>query len=364
MVSMTMANRDNPPPPRDPLRPVRRIRAVYLTWLLVPWLFWLAFRDVATTSLMSAMAQWEISSLAALCILNVLILQAMCLRWSLILNRGGHPIPFFHLVIYRLGANAVSYLTPGPHFGGEPLQAHWLVHSHGMARDAALGSVFVDRLMELMANLCFLVLGGVVLLCGYSCGAVPRIGTMTLIGLLCLGLAVFCRAVSSGRTPLTRIIRFGAERLGAQGWASCSVQLLERGERQAASFLNVPARSLGLYGACSGIQWLLMLSEFWLIYHVLGISLFPLQLVALMGAARLAFLLPLPGGVGALEASQVIVLTTMGFDPVAGVAACLIMRGRDFCLIGAGVLESIRRLLCSKARASRHPTHLDSHRSE
>ncbi len=360
-----MTNMNISPPACSPWRPSQRILAVCLFSLLViPGLYWLAFRNVATDSLFSAIACWEIPDLAALVVLNVLILQAMCFRWALILKRWGHRIPFFRLVFYRLGANAVSYLTPGPQFGGEPLQVHWLVHSHGVAPDAAGASVVVDRLLELMANLCFLVLAGVVLMFGTSHRSLLQIGTMTLIGLLCLGLAVFCRAVSSGRTPLARIARFGAERFGIQGWASSAVQLLERGERQALSILHVPARVLGLYGACSGIQWLLMLSELWFIYHVMGVSLIPLQLMGLMGASRLAFLLPLPGGLGALEASQVMVLTTMGLDPVAGLAACLIMRARDLCLIGVGALETMCRLMRSPTRVLLNPVRHDLNGSQ
>ncbi len=361
---MTMTDMDIPPPACYPLRRFPSLRAGSLALLVIPGLYWFAFRDVATASLFLAMAHWEIPSLALLGVLNALILQAMCLRWALILNRWGHRVPFFRLVFYRLSANAVSYLTPGPQFGGELLQVHWLVRSHGVAPDAAGASVLVDRLLELMANLCFLVLAGIVLLSGHSHRPLPQIGTMTLIGLLCLGVGVFCGAVASGRTPLTRIARFATERFGFQGWASSAVRFLECGEREAASILNAPARVLGLYGACSGIQWLLMLSEFWFIYHVLGVYLIPLQLLGLMGAARLAFLLPLPGGLGALEASQVMVLTTMGLDPVAGLAACLIMRARDLCLIGVGAVESIRRLMRTQTRESLNPVRHDLNRSQ
>ena len=59
-------------------------------------------------------------------------------------------------------------------------------------------------------------------------------------------------------------------------------------------------------------------------------------LLTLAVAARLAFLLPLPGGWGLLEAGQVTAYAGLGGDPTVAMAACLIMRARDLVLIAAG----------------------------
>jgi len=57
-----------------------------------------------------------------------------------------------------------------------------------------------------------------------------------------------------------------------------------------------------------------------------------------VGAARLAILLPFPGGLGALEASQVIVLSGLGYTPAQGAALALLIRARDLVFGGAGLL--------------------------
>lgn len=334
-----MTDMDFRPPARSVWRPFKRFRAGYVALLLIPALYWFAFKDIDVSALFSAMARWEVASLGLLGVLNLLIVQAMCLRWGLILKRSGRRVPFSRLVLYRLSANAVSYLTPGPQFGGEPLQVHWLSLFHGVPPDAAAVSVAVDRLLELTANLCFLLLMGIVLLLGNYFDRPSQFLILALIGLSGMAAAALCRVMASGGTPLTRMVHFGAKQFGLQGRLSSTVQFLERVEKQAASILNAPTRILWLYGACSGIQWVLMLSEFWFIYQVVGVSLSLMQLFALMGAARLAFLLPLPGALGALEAGQLAVLTALGLDPVFGLAACLTMRARDLILIGTGALE-------------------------
>ena len=354
-----MTDMDFQPPARGVWRPLHRIRAGYPALLLIPVLYWFAFRGIDATARFSAMARWDIASLGLLGVLNLFIVQAMCLRWALILRRSGHQVPFFRLVFYRLGANAVSYLTPGPQFGGEPLQVHWLSCSHGLPLDAAAASVAVDRLLELTANLCLLLLMGIVLLQGHYFDSSAQIPILASIGLMGMAAAALCWVMASGRTPLTRMARFGTERFGLRGRGLSAVQFLERAEKQAASILNAPARVLLLYGACAGIQWVLMLSEFWFIYHVMGVSLSYMQLFALMGAARLAFLLPLPGALGALETGQLVVLTTLGLDPVSGMAACLTMRARDLILIGTGALESIRQFPHTRPRPALKPPHND-----
>jgi uncharacterized membrane protein YbhN (UPF0104 family) len=92
-----------------------------------------------------------------------------------------------------------------------------------------------------------------------------------------------------------------------------------------------------LYIAASLAQWAFMIGEFWLIYFVCGLPLSPVTpLIGVVLAARLAFLLPLPGALGALESSQVLMLSTLALDPSIGLTVCLIMRARDLLLVGMG----------------------------
>ena len=54
-------------------------------------------------------------------------------------------------------------------------------------------------------------------------------------------------------------------------------------------------------------------------------------------AARIAFLWPLPGALGALEASQVLIIGSLNLSPGIGLAACMVMRARDSVMVSAGV---------------------------
>ena len=70
----------------------------------------------------------------------------------------------------------------------------------------------------------------------------------------------------------------------------------------------------------------------------LGAHLSFSQTLAGLTASMLAFLLPLPGGLGALEASQVYTLTAMGYASAIGISLTLLMRGRDLLNGGIGLL--------------------------
>ena len=85
------------------------------------------------------------------------------------------------------------------------------------------------------------------------------------------------------------------------------------------------------------VSWLTILGEYWLMLHVLGLNLTPVQAISILTAARLAILLPLPGGLGALEASQALTLGLLGINPAAGISLSLLIRIRDVALGGLGL---------------------------
>ncbi len=72
---------------------------------------------------------------------------------------------------------------------------------------------------------------------------------------------------------------------------------------------------------------------------LLGYSLSFLQLLTVVIAARLAFLTPLPAGLGVLEAALPWVTATLGLGSVLGLSLCLLIRVRDilFSLAGLGL---------------------------
>ena len=71
--------------------------------------------------------------------------------------------------------------------------------------------------------------------------------------------------------------------------------------------------------------------------RVLGLNLTPVQTISVLTAARIAYLLPLPAGLGTLEASQVLALGALGLNPALGISLSLLIRARDVALGGFGL---------------------------
>ena len=81
-----------------------------------------------------------------------------------------------------------------------------------------------------------------------------------------------------------------------------------------------------------------MLLEYALILSFLGIRLPFWQALAGWTAGWLSFLAPLPGGLGALEASQVFALGAFGISAATAISVTLLMRARDLVVGGLGLL--------------------------
>ena len=81
-----------------------------------------------------------------------------------------------------------------------------------------------------------------------------------------------------------------------------------------------------------------MVSEFFLITTFLGIPLSFWQTIAAWTAGWLAFLVPVPGGLGALEASQVFAFGAFGISAASAMGVTLLIRARDILIGGIGLL--------------------------
>jgi uncharacterized protein (TIRG00374 family) len=300
-------------------------------------LYWNAFKDLSFHQAISPLLQWHPGYIAVLLILNAAIIVAMSLRWKLILKQCGYAIGIRLLAAYRVGANAISYLTPGPQFGGEPLQVGMLVHRHNVAAPDATASVAADRLVELCTNCLVLLAGLLFLLPTRPLTAVTGLNGISWLTLVFLVTGLFLMALSLGKTPLSQWIDFICSKYRHWHRLSCISDWIRTTERRTGEMLRQPYRVLTIYIGASLIQWILMICEFWLVYWACGLSLSLTQLIGVVVAARLAFLLPLPGALGALESSQVLILKAFALDPAVGLAVCLITRIRDLLLISAGI---------------------------
>jgi len=313
----------------------RTLRAVAL-YLILGALLWWALRNVPLIDIWGSLGQLRGWQIMLLLLLNAAVIALMAARWWLIVRAEQPRVPFLPLVGYRLSAFGLSYFTPGPQVGGEPLQVIYLQKRHGLSYARATASVIMDKLLEFLVNFILLGVGAWAV---FRVGLAQNNGSGSILSLSGLGVVlawplVHVLLLYTGRLPVTALLR--AQPFFSQN--SRSMRLVFVSEHMAAAFCQRHPRALLSAVAVSLCSVAGILVEYVLMLGFLGMRLNGLQVIAGLTALQLAFLMPLPGGLGALEASQVFALGVFGQPASAAIGLTLLQRARDLLNGGLGLV--------------------------
>jgi uncharacterized protein (TIRG00374 family) len=309
-----------------------RFFAIYFVLIV---LLYFALRNVPLGEIWGTLRQLRPWQVAVLFGLNLFIYALITLRWWIIVRAENQRVAYFPLLLVRIAVFGVSYFTFGPHVGGEPLQVFYLQRKHKLTFTHATASVILDKLLELLANFFLLAVG---LTAVFQAGILSTNGSnswLSLSGLviLCLWPPVHILLLYKRKYPVSAILR-GLPFIKKD---SKVVRFIAASERLAGTFCRRHLFSLLLAIATSLFAAVGMVSEFALIANFLDIRLTFWQTIAAWTAGWLSLLAPLPGGLGALEASQVFALGLFGVSAASAIGITLMMRGRDLLIGGLGL---------------------------
>lgn len=96
--------------------------------------------------------------------------------------------------------------------------------------------------------------------------------------------------------------------------------------------------ALGQALALSLLGWVAMISEFWLLLRLVDVDFDLSSFVFLLAVTRLAFLLPLPGGIGSVEAGIFWAFSVLALPLPAAIGLIALMRLRDCVVLLAGAM--------------------------
>lgn len=310
----------------------------FLFWIPIPFVLWWFLREIPLPRIAESLSRLNLIAFAGLFLLNGLIIGLFSSRWWVILHAQGERRNYLRLVLYRLAAFSVSYFTPGPQFGGEPLQIFLLQKKEKISASAAVASVSLDKLFELLANFTFLFIGVLTILFTGILVDKPA-PTLLLLpaGLLMLPIG-YLLALARGSRPFSTTVFMLAKKANNASRPLKLAQTIGSAEKLIADFSREKPAALVASGLLSILIWSLMVAEFHLTQWWLGASLNLPGTVIALTASRLAFLLPLPGGLGTLEASQILVMERLGVDPALGISLSLVIRTRDVIFGSIGLL--------------------------
>jgi glycosyltransferase 2 family protein len=315
------------------MQPSKRWRiAALLAWLVSIMLLAWALRGLDFTALMDVLLRLKLWQILILILLNGAILFLFGSRWWLFVRVLGYRVPLLSILRYRLAAFSVGYFTPGPQFGGEPLQVYLLNRREDLPGPAALIAVTLDKLLELASNLGFLVWAlFLVLSSGLFSGLTHP---LLLVGILVLsGMPlVYLGVLWAGKLPFSRLLHKAPGRFQAVPSIQKLSAFVYSSETEASAFCIQHPLAFLQGAALSLLAWGLTIVEFWLTLRFLGLDVSLVPALGVMVAARMAFLAPTPGGLGALEAGQVWALGILGYPPAAALSLVLLIRARDISL--------------------------------
>jgi glycosyltransferase 2 family protein len=308
-----------------------RVRPIALYSLLAILLYF-ALRNAPLTDIWGTLRKLHLWQIFALLGLNVIIYILVTLRWWFIVRAEKKDVSFLPLLATRVAVFGVSYFTLGPQVGGEPLQVLVLERNYGMTYTRATSTVVMDKLLEFLANFVLLGIGLAAIVRADIFSATGSNPLASLVGLLIL-LAwppIHIIFLYHGKYPISAVLRkFSNNKF---------VRFVAASERLAGTFCRrhlwalVSAIFVSMFAALG------MVIEFFCITFFLGIHLSFWQIIAVWMAGWLAFLVPLPGGLGALEASQVFAFGVFGVSAVLAIGVTLLIRARDLLIGGLGLL--------------------------
>jgi uncharacterized membrane protein YbhN (UPF0104 family) len=204
----------------------------------------------------------------------------------------------------------------------------------------ATSTVIMDKLLEFLANFFLLVFGIMAVL---QAGILSTNGSKTFVSLIPFVVLlawppVHIMLMTRRIYPIGAVLRFVFSRVGNPKW----MRFIIASERMAGMFCQRYPRALLLAMGASLVAGAGMVSEYALIASFLGLNLHGWQTFAAWTTSWLAFLVPLPGGLGALEASQVFTLGAFEISAALAIGVALLIRARDLLIGGVGLLLASR----------------------
>lgn len=316
---------------------IRQFRTALLYLLLITLLYF-ALSKAPLADIWETLKKLQVWQVFILFAINTLIYILMTMRWWLIIRAENKKVLFFPLLAVRVSAFGVSYFTFGPQIGGESLQILYLKHKYNLTYTHATSTVVMDKLLEFLANFILLSFG---LASIFQSGIMSKTSSNSYLSLIGLALFLLWTPIHilflyRGIYPITIFMRKFSNNKVAR--------FISASERLAGAFCRRHLSSLLSAIFVSILTAISMVGEFFCITTFLGIHLSFWQIIAAWTSSWLAFLIPVPGGLGALEASLVFALGAFGISSASAIGVTLLIRARDLLIGGMGLLFASREV--------------------
>ncbi len=311
-------------------------------------LLWLMLRGVSWSAVLDTFRSISLGWIVAIILVTALVHVLTTARWWFLLWGFDHKLPFAPMLRYRLTIYSISYIVPGPQLGGEVLQVYYPTR-HGVPSATSIAAMSLDKALEFLGNFTFIVVGVIVMLLGQRIISGADLWVMVTASSLMLIPMIMLVFVARGRHPISAI-PLGLRRIVPASWRSWlrrtfpSLPNLEglhetffHSEELMAWLWRHRLSSILMATFLTVVLMVLVAVDFWMIAASIGLDLTKTQTIGTMVMVYFAYLLPVPAGLGAMEAAIILAFNTFGYTREQALSVGLIMRLRDLALTALGI---------------------------
>ena len=301
-------------------------------------LFWFIVRKAGWERLSEALV-FLISLKGLLVVLLTLIIGVISiLRWKLILRAQGFDLRAKDLGQLWAVGFTVSYLSPVALFGGEAFRIYLTKKKFNLSWEKSAASVVIDKILDGTLFLMFLIVG---ILAFLFYGYFPSKMTASLVFLIILGLGglllLFYFKAMNRESVLEWFLKlFGVRKEKIKN--NKNGKIIFDTEKEIISFFSPKKKAFWEGLGLSFLRYFLLFFRVALIIFFLKEGIEPSKVLAIYGFTNLALLVPLPAGLGSLEAASAFSFKVLGLGFATGTIFGMVWRGADLVLCALGLV--------------------------
>jgi uncharacterized protein (TIRG00374 family) len=251
----------------------------------------------------------------------------MAYKWNILLRARGYLLSHWAAFRIYLASGFVGYVIPAS-VGSDVFRAARLSVA-GRSGSSVSATIVLERVLGLLAILTLSSVGLVLVVLQGRGDLLPLLGAV--LGALCVGAVLTAMSMS---VRLYQKLRRATERFSGNR----IVKILHTLHDEYVA-LSQGVRPLLTFFSLSIANQLIQVLMFVPVLVSLDVELNPLALLAVLPLSK-GFIqfMPIPGGIGVAEGTQVVALSLAGVAPAEGLAVALVLRAIDLTmLLPAGI---------------------------
>jgi len=301
-------------------------KAIMATSLVGLILFILVLNVIDFKSLVESLLNFSTFPFIAYLLVSFFMMLISTYRWQVILKAHNAKIQFWRLFSYRISGFSFCYITPGALVGCEALRAY-LLKRDNVKLTEGISSVIIDKFFDLSIAAVFTSIGIIVVVPFFNISSYVKTAILLFTVIWVVILSFFLYGALTQKGFFKHIFQFF--RLYKIKRLAKLEGKVEETEKNISHFFIKHKKEFRRAMVMSMMLWILMFVEYKIATVVFGYEAGFVAVFLIICMVGLSYSVPVPGGLGVLEATQASLHKLIGLNAAHGVILSLLIRARD-----------------------------------